>query len=222
VDAALSQVDFALKRAPDDPYVLLEHARCSLDVLSFASARKSIDKALALAQSALHESDAWHLDVEFYQRLGSFCIDTKEYSRAMDAMTAVRQSFDSIPPTIRDQLVRQLSACYGTLWCVINDAGDDALSVRAKDLLSWLDSVPGQRRPPVISLSSERMLGVVRYRHPAKPFAFLTAEGSLDVFLGRNNMRFAADFDLLRPGVRVSFIMAIGENGRKALDTTID
>lgn len=110
VDSALAQVDIALKNLPDDPYILLEHARCNLDILSFETAKNSIDRALVLARKATDQVDVWQLNAEYYQRLAGFSIDTRNYARATVALVDLQFQFEKAPVTVRDQIVRQLSS----------------------------------------------------------------------------------------------------------------
>lgn len=105
---------------------------------------------------------------------------------------------------------------------MINESGDERQIARAKAVLLWVEGLRGVRRPGTIALSSERTLGKVRWRHSEKPFGFIATEHGLDVFFSRSNMRSPSDFDLLRPGLGVSFVMAVSEQGRKALDVGIE
>lgn len=220
IDAALIQVAVALHEAPDDPYVLLEHARCNLDLLAFDAARKSIERAVQLARKGGDQAEAWLLAMQLAQREAIFALETGDYRRAAETLGAVRQVFERSPIALHSQLGRYVAESYGTAWCIINESDSPPLVDTARASVSWLQGIPGLRSPASVILSNDRTVGQVRWRNPSQPFGFVVTEDNIDVFLSRSNMRVPSDFDLLHAGSAVSFVMAAGEKGRKALDAT--
>src|SRR5262249_17339527 len=145
VDGAVQQLEVALELDPSSARVMIQIARCNLEILSFSPARESLDD-LILRMASLDRAvarDVWRLNAEDFGAHGNFSTQTKEYAGAMGSLEGLRREVGIAPPSVLDAVKPIVARAIGAVWCCINESNDDGVRVRAEAFLSWLRGLKG-------------------------------------------------------------------------------
>lgn len=223
LDKALDYISRALMKAPDAPRILLESVRCHMETLSFTAARESLTELLFNDRSVSPAvaREMWQLNIEFWITKANFSIQTRGYLDALSALESMRRDIEGSPPSVLPTIRRQLSGAFGSAWCSVEEAPDEAVKARATAFLEWLKSQKGVRVPSTVPISDELSFGTIRFADQEKQFGFIGTDDYGDVFFHRSACVVLSDFDLMKAGVGVSYRSAASEKGRKALDVAI-
>jgi len=110
----------------------------------------------------------------------------------------------------------------GAVWCCINESNDEGIQARARGVLLWLQGLKGLRLPHTALLAEGRGFGEVKFVDQTREFGFISSTDHGEIFFCRSSMDVFADFQLLKPGVPVSYLLGASERGRRAIHVRLE
>jgi LuxR family glucitol operon transcriptional activator len=223
-DGALEYLDKASALDPNAPHLVLDSVRCHLELLAFSSARAALnDLLIGTRVWAPHvERDLWRLQTTFHVVLANFATETKDYLTAIAALEGLMGVVETCPPTVASAVRESVPRALGAVWCCINESNDEGIQARARGVLLWLQGLKGLRLPHTALLAEGRGFGEVKFVDQTREFGFISSTDHGEIFFRRSSMDVFADFQLLKPGVPVSYLLGASERGRRAIHVRLE
>jgi cold shock CspA family protein/tetratricopeptide (TPR) repeat protein len=223
VDAALEEISKALDAGGREPELLLEGARCNLEALSFGAARAQIDDLLAdLGTSTSNiAAETWGQSAEFWLAKANFSVQTRDYMDVVACLESLRRDVEACPGPLLAAPRFAAQRSIGAAWCCEAECKDEGVLARARGYTSWLKRLKGIRLPATVRLSDVTAYGSVKFVNREKGWGLMSSSQHGEVYFTRMALVQAGEFELLRGGVSVSYILAASDRGRRALDVRI-
>jgi len=228
-DNALEYFIKAERSDSNSPQILLEISRCYLYKSEFLEARRFIDRVKE--QGVSHEwmlRKMHDLSLQIFARQSSTLLNQKDNYGALHALECLKQEYESIPIAQRDFKMRErLENCNPiALGCeyFIEEYGDKE---RVQVFQAWLEKVLDYKiHDPSQSDSAHSELdgsyeGIVQHLPAGKPFGFISTADNQRYFFHRNALANQDQWQLIRPGVAVTFLIGFNNNGECAVNVSL-
>jgi Tfp pilus assembly protein PilF/cold shock CspA family protein len=228
-DNALEYFIKAERSDANAPQILLEISRCYLYRSDFIEARKFIDRVKL--QGISHEwmlRKMHDLSLQIFARQSNTLLNQKDNYGALHALECLKQEYESIPIAQRDFKMRErLENCKPiVLGCeyFIEEQRDKE---RVQMFQTWLEDVL-EYRVNDSSLSDSApaehdgaLEGIVQHLPAGKPFGFISTANNQRYFFHRNALASQDQWQLIKPGVAVTFLIGFNNNGECAVNVSL-
>jgi tetratricopeptide (TPR) repeat protein/cold shock CspA family protein len=228
-DSALIHFIHAEKHDPSAPQILLEISRSYLYKSNFRLAREFQERVKD--QGVSNEwmlRKMYDLSLQIYARQASALLNQKDNYGALDYLERLAREYDSIPMIQRDFKMRdRLEDCKTVALGCEYFLEDQNGKERIRDFQSWLDQVLEIGVQDSISSSvtetSEEgsLLGSVDYLPIGKPFGFILTADNQRYFFHRSTLINCEQWQLIKPGARVTFSIGSNNNGECAVNVSL-